>query len=116
MWYTTGPLNNLTVFDKTVSKYVIVNAINNNPKRSAVIRIRIYALNGQKKLIISKRFLLKPRSSSFNILNVSRTMQYEVQFQSSLPQVLFASFGVSPQDRFVASHRVLNKELTRIPC
>ncbi len=112
--YSTGPLNNLTVNGKLVSKNIIVNSINLHQRNMAKVKINVYALNGKRKLIRTVTLRVKPNSSTFTILNVSTAMQYEVQFITNQPRVLFASFGISPKDRYVAAHRVVNSELTRI--
>lgn len=112
--YSTGPLNNLTVYGKLVSKNIIVNSINQHHRHVAKVKIKVYALNGKKKLIHIVTLRVKPNSSTFHILNVAKTMQYEVQFITNQPKVLFASFGISTTDRYVAAHRVVNSELTRI--
>jgi hypothetical protein len=112
--YSTGPLNNLTANDKIVSKNIAVNSINQNLQQNAKVTIKVYALNGKKKLIHTVTLIVKPNSSTFNNFNVAKTKQYEVQFITNQPKVLFASFGISPKDRYVAAHRVINSELTRI--
>ncbi|MBO7743149.1 hypothetical protein I8J29_03010 [Paenibacillus sp. MWE-103] len=112
--YTTGPLNNLTEKDKTVSKDIVVNALNQNQRVNAKVRIKVYALNGKKKLIHNAAFIVKPNASTYNSFFVGNAKQYEVQFSTDHLKVHFASFGISPKDRFVAAHRVINSELTRI--
>lgn len=111
--YSTGPLNNLTMNDRIVSKEIVVNSLNQS-QLTARVRIKVYALNGKKILIHSVSFKAKPHSSTYHTFNVAETKQYEVQFITDQPKVLFASFGISPKDRYVAAHRVINSELTRI--
>ncbi len=42
--YSTGPLNNLTEKDKTVSKDIVVNSLNQHQYKDARVRIKVYAL------------------------------------------------------------------------
>ncbi|SDW08350.1 hypothetical protein [Paenibacillus sp. CF384] len=112
--YSTGPLNNLTEKDKTVSKDIVVNSLNQNQQANAKVRIKVYALNGKKKLIHNVVFTVKPNASTYNSFFVGKAKQYEVQFITNQSKVQFASFGISPKDRFVAAHRVINSELTRL--
>ncbi|QHT62283.1 hypothetical protein GXP70_21405 [Paenibacillus lycopersici] len=112
--YTTGPLNNLTEKDKTVSGSIVVNSLNQSQHRNARVRIKVYALNGKKKLIHNVKFMVKPHASTYNSLFVGNAKQYEVLFITNQSKVQFASFGISPKDRYVAAHRVINSELTRI--
>ncbi|SFS67121.1 hypothetical protein [Paenibacillus sp. BC26] len=112
--YTTGPLNNLTEKDKTVSKDIVVNSLNQNQHKNVKVRIKVYALNGKKKLIHNIALTVKPNASTYNSFFVGNAKQYEVQFITNLSNVQFASFGISPKDRFVAAHRVINSELTRM--
>ncbi|NQX66892.1 hypothetical protein HQN90_12230 [Paenibacillus alba] len=112
--YTTGPLNNLTEKDKTVSKDIVVNSLNQHQHKNVKVRIKVYALNGKKKLIHHVAFIVKPNASTYNSFFVGNAKQYEVQFMTNQLKVQFASFGISPKDRYVAAHRVINSELTRI--
>lgn len=112
--YSTGPLNNLTEKDKIVSKDIAVNSINQHQHKNARVRIKVFALNGKKKLIHNVVFTVRPNASTFNSFFVGNTKQYEVQFITNQSKVQFASFGISPKDRYVAAHRVINSELTRI--
>lgn len=112
--YTTGPLNNLTEKDKIVSKDIVVNSLNQNQHEKARVTIKVYSLNGKKKLIHNVSFIVKPHASTYNSFFVGNAKQYEVQFITNQSKVQFASFGISPKDHFVAAHRVINSELTRI--
>ncbi len=112
--YSTGPLNNLTEKDKTVSKDIVVNSLNQHQHKNARVRIKVYALNGKKKLIHNVAFNVKPNESTYNSFFVGNAKQYEVQFITNQLKVQFASFGISPRDRYVAAHRIINSELTKI--
>jgi hypothetical protein len=112
--YSTGPLNNLSFNNTIVSKNIIINAIHRGRNDQVRVRIKVFALNGRRRLIASRSFVVGPLSSAVKFVNVSMAKQYEVQFKVNDKDVLFAVFGVSPRNKYVAAHRVLHSELTRI--
>ena len=112
--YSTGPLNNRTLDGSIVSKNIIINASHRGRDAHGKVHIKVYALNGRRRLIASLFFKVGPLSSAFKHINVSKAKQYEVQISSSDKDILFAVFGVSPKNKYVAAHRVIHSELTRI--
>lgn len=111
--YSTGPLNNLSFNNRIVSKNIIIDAIHRGNDQ-AKVHIKVYALNGRRRLIASRSFVVGPLSSAVKFINVSMAKMYEVQISTDDRDVLFAVFGVSPRNKYVAAHRVLHSELTRI--
>lgn len=112
--YSTGPLNNLTFNGSIVSKNIIIDAIHRGRDVHGKVHIKVFALNGTRRLIASRSFKVGPLSSAVKFVNVSMAKMYEVQISSSDKDILFAVFGVSSRDKYVAAHRVLHSELTRI--
>jgi hypothetical protein len=112
--YTTGPLNNLRFGNKIVSKNIIIDAAHRGRFDREKVNVKVFALNGRRRLIASLSFVVGPLSSAFKIIDVSKTKAYEVQFSSVDNDIQFAVFGISPKNIYVAAHRVLHSELTRI--
>lgn len=112
--YSTGPLNNLAFRNKIVSKNIIINAAHRGRNDQEKVHVKVFALNGRRRLIASLSFVVGPLSSAIKIIDVSKAKAYEVQFSSSDRDILFAVFGISPKNKYVAAHRVVHSELTRI--
>ncbi|MGO4272809.1 hypothetical protein AB4Z22_23715 [Paenibacillus sp. TAF58] len=112
--YSTGPLNNLSFNGRIVSKNIIIDTIHRGRDAHGKVRIKVFALNGRRRLIASFSFKVGPLSSVVKFVDVSKAKMYEVQISASDRDLLFAVFGVSPRNKYVAAHRVLHSELKRI--
>ncbi|KRF21563.1 hypothetical protein [Paenibacillus sp. Soil787] len=112
--YSTGPLNNLAFSNRIVSKNIIINAAHRGRDDQEKVHVKVFALNGRRRLIASLSFVVGPLSSAIKIIDVSKAKAYEVQFSSNDRDILFAVFGISPKNKYVAAHRVVHSELTRI--
>jgi hypothetical protein len=112
--YTTGPLNNISLDGSIVSKNIIINAAHRGRDDQEKVHVKVFALNGRRRLIASRTFIIDQLSSAVKIINVSMTKAYEVQITTTDSDVFFAVFGVSPRNEYVAAHRVVHSELTRL--
>jgi len=112
--YSTGPINNLTFGNKIVSKNIIINANHRGRNDQERVNVKVFALNGRRRLIASLSFVVGPLSSAVKFIDVSKTKAFEVQFSSIDTDITFAVWGVCPTNKYVAAHRVVHSELTRI--
>ncbi|MFC7394408.1 hypothetical protein [Scopulibacillus cellulosilyticus] len=109
--FTTGPIENTGTPSATINLKFL-----NNSKSTAVVRAKVFHLDGAKRKIFDTGFLtIDPKSSAFVLnVDVSGEAQYEVQFRSNLSnkEVQFSSWGFRDNGRVNPSQRVLNSELT----
>ncbi|WP_211746152.1 hypothetical protein [Paenibacillus sp. Marseille-Q4541] len=112
--YSTGPVEN-AINLATVpgeSRTFFAKAINNGPT-TAVVRIKLYRLNGEKVLITNTTLTLAPGASGFRILNVANLVQFEVEYTTHSKHVLVSGWGKNVNGRLVAAHRFSPTELAK---
>lgn len=112
--YSTGPIENQFDLDGTIAKTVWVKILNNNFRRKIFAEIKVFHLDGTKKIIGKEKLEINPQSSSFAVFDVSNTFEYEVQIKVNEFGGLISVFSKDAAGNLVAAQRVLNKELTRI--
>jgi hypothetical protein len=116
--YSTGPVENSVNVDDSftppgASSFVFVKALNNSTCNSARVRVKLFELNGRKRLVSNQSFTLRRFESNFVILDVATLAQYEVQIFTSHKSVLVSAWGKNADGQLVAAQRFTQQELTK---
>lgn len=79
--YSTGPIDNSAdaPYPEPVYATVDINILNNSKFRNAKIKIKLFALNGEKTLVETLEFRVKPEENKERTLNVSTLESFEIQ-------------------------------------
>lgn len=111
--YSTGPVENTIGGGATpgASETVYAKALNNSNCKRARVIIRLYRLNGHKKLVATRTLSLAPLSSGFAVLDVAELVQYEVRFVTFSKKVLVSAWGKDAEGNLVAAQRFTQAEL-----
>ena len=123
--YSTGPVENHKCFGKKYASKTVSIIVLNNSRRTIKFQVKTYGFKpnvNRKKLYESLSFTLKPHSKQSTFTDVSRFAVYEIQVVVHDNQkrdlkkndVLIGIFGKTEADQFVASHRFVHSELTRL--
>jgi hypothetical protein len=122
--YSTGPVENHQCFGKKYAAKTASILVLNNSRRTIKFQVRTYGIKPNanwKKMYEVLSFTLKPHSKQSTFTDVSRFAVYEIQVVVHDKQrrglkndVLISIFGKNAADRFVASHRFVHSELTRL--
>lgn len=109
--YTTGPVEN-EVNTGTAASVVFVKALNNSTS-TARVRVKLFALNGPKRLVANRFFTLSSGASDFVELSVGSLFQYEVQIITDNKRLLPSVWGKTSSGRLLAAQRFATSELVK---
>ncbi|MDQ0062225.1 hypothetical protein [Paenibacillus harenae] len=117
--YSTGPVENSVNVDTTftppgASSFVFVKALNNSTCNNVRVRVKLFELNGAKRLLTDRLLTLSRFQSDFVILEVASLAQYEVQILTGNRKVLVSVWGKNADGQLVAAQRFTQRELTKV--
>lgn len=112
MTFTTGPIENT----------------GNQPANAASVRIkilnltgglltgvvRVFRLNGTRRLLSTTAFAVNTNSSTFITRGLGNSAEYEVEIVPNQDGGLFSVYGRTASGVIITAQRVLNSELTEI--
>ena len=83
-----------------------------------IANIFAFRLDGTKTLILKTALIVKPASSSFAVVDVSKSLEYEIEIEilpaDNPKDVLISIFPKDVKGELVAAQREVNNELIRI--
>ncbi|MEW9673487.1 hypothetical protein [Ammoniphilus sp. 3BR4] len=112
--YSTGPIENEGAPGTTIAQTIFVKVYNDGDDRARV-RIKVYALNGEKDRIAKETINVRGESSGFVVVDVSNAFQYVVEFKVERGKdVELSVFPKDANNSLIAAQRVLHSELKRV--
>ncbi|MDR6999833.1 hypothetical protein [Neobacillus niacini] len=110
--YSTGPIDNQesSIYPGNIYANVDILILNNNQHRAANVTIKLFKLQGQKQLVITKKRRVVRNTSSSVSLDVSGLDKFEIQFIVNQPgtriqvrrSVLLTATGSDEAGQFVS--------------
>ena len=113
--YSTGPLEEAGSGIATFW----VKVLNNDKDDNVQAKIVAFNLDGTKIIHQEASLEVNPQSSSFVVLQVGGTAEYEVQVKldgKAADNSLLGGFAKNAKDELVAAHRLVHSEWTEIEC
>jgi hypothetical protein len=79
--YSTGPIDNQTdsLYPEPIYSTVDISLLNNSKTRNARIKIKLFALDGQKTKVSSLNFKVKPQESKTKTVDTSALSNFEIE-------------------------------------